>query len=169
MRKGSHSVLLYVYDRMVAEDIISKASALEDFVQYRFNDRELLAAAMVSRGNPNEHPEVVPLTRQPVLSNLGDSVIDLLVTEHLIRERGFRDEGHITVERIRMVRGSKLNELARPILPFILMSNGERNEVEHSRTPGESLEAVVGALYLDGGLLPAKRLLVQLGLFNSDE
>ena len=48
------------------------------------------------------------------------------------------------------------------------MTSGERNELYRSSTPGESLEALVGALYLDGGLPAARALLVKLGFFETE-
>jgi len=76
------------------------------------------------------------------------------------------DAGQITVLRNRMVNGNSLNELARPILHLLVMTSGERNELECSCIPGESVEALVGAMYLDGGLPAARRLLEMLGFFE---
>jgi ribonuclease-3 len=149
-------------------EIAVKASAFELYADHVFLDRQLLFDAIASRGYPNEHLDFKHAHRQPVLSNMGDAVIDVLCTEFLIVEKGIADEGQITLVRTRMVKGSSLNELARPILPFLALSAGERNELERSSTPAESLEALVGALYLDGGLPAAKSLLTKLGFFEKE-
>lgn len=153
---------------MLDADIVARASALELFVGHVFMDRQLLFDAVVTRGYPNEHPEHRSRHRQPVLANMGDTVIDVICTEFLIEDRKMDDEGQITLLRNRMVKRSNLNALARPLVPFLAMSNGERNEIERSSTPGEGLEALVGALYLDGGLPAARKLLIKLGFFEKE-
>ncbi|MDW5561878.1 MAG: ribonuclease III domain-containing protein [Methanomassiliicoccus sp.] len=150
------------------QEVMAKALAFEKSFNYRFNELELLTSALVSSGYPNEHKDFKPKVRHAVLANLGDVVIDLLATEHLIREKLMEDAGQITLMRSRMVNGGSLNELAGPIVQLLVMTSGERNDLEHSAIPCEALEALVGAIYLDGGLAPAKRLLEMLGFFDRD-
>lgn len=148
------------------QEVMAKALAFEKSFNHRFNDLDLLTGALVSSGYPNEHKQFVPKYRHAVLANLGDTVIDVLATEHLIRDKQMTDKGQITLLRNRMVNGNSLNELAGPVLQFLVMTSGERNEVDRSCIPGESVEALVGALYLDGGLTAARRLLEMLGFFE---
>ncbi|MBI0582648.1 MAG: hypothetical protein ISF22_00315 [Methanomassiliicoccus sp.] len=153
---------------MEDQEVMGKALAFEKFLDYRFNELELLTGALVSSGYPNEHPTFVHKVRHSVLSNLGDTVIDLLATEHLVRQKKLDDAGKITVLRNRMVKGDSLNEVAGLVVQFMVMTAGERNELEHSCIPEEGLEALVGALYLDGGLVQARRLLEKLGFFEKE-
>lgn len=150
------------------QEVMSKALAFEKSLNYRFNNLDLLTGALVSSGYPNEHKLFVPKFRHAVLANLGDTVVDVLATEFLIREKQMTDEGQITLLRNRMVNGNSLNELARPILHLLVMTSGERNEIERSCIPGEAVEAIVGAMYLDGGLPAAKRFLEMLGFFEKN-
>jgi ribonuclease-3 len=153
---------------MIGPEIAEKAAAFEDFLGYRFIEKKLLCDAIVSRGYPNEHPEYKIGHRQRVLANMGDAVIDVLSTEHLIVREEVADEGRITTLRSKMVRGSNLNEFGQRVSPFIVLTSGEENDVGDSSIPGESLEALVGALYLDGGLPVAKRLLDLIGFFEKE-
>jgi len=148
------------------QEVMARALAFEKSFNHRFSDLDLLMAALVSSGYPNEHKQFVPKYRHAVLANLGDAVIDVLATEHLIRDRQMTDEGKITVIRNRMVSGTSLNELAAPILQLLVMTSGERNGISDSSIPGESVEALAGALYLDGGLAAARRFLEMLGFFE---
>jgi len=148
------------------QEIMSKALAFEKSFNHRFNDLDLLTGALVSSGYPNEHKTFACKYRHAVLANLGDTVIDVLATEFLIREKLMADEGQITLLRNKMVNGNSLNELARPILHLLVMTSGERNDIEGSCIPGEAVEALVGAMYLDAGLPAAKRFLELLGFFE---
>ena len=154
---------------MCNDELAVKAAEFEAYLGYRFRDRQLLYDALISRGYPNEHHEIVTRYRQPVLANIGDTVIDLLVTEHLVIQRKIDDEGVLTKERNRIVEGRNLNSVAAPIIPFVLMTSGERHELERSSIPGESLEGLVGALYLDGEMNPPRMLLEKLGLLDQKE
>lgn len=154
---------------MLDVELVKKACAFELFSEHVFLDRHLLFDAVMSKGYPNEHSDVHPVYRQALLANMGDVVIDILATEHLIRHRGLTDAGEVTRERERMVNGRSLNRLAKNrdwVYTYIAMTSGERNELFHSSTPAESLEAVVGALYLDGGLLAARTFLAKMGFFK---
>jgi ribonuclease III len=151
---------------MLDHELILKACAFELFADHVFLDRQLLFDAVVSKGYPNEHPDLKPVYRQALLANLGDTVIDLLATESLLRERHIMDAAELSKRRERMVKGTSLNELAAAVIPFLAMTRGEERELHHSSTPGESLEALVGALYLDGGLPAARGLLTKLGFFD---
>jgi len=154
---------------MIPPDLVVKACAFELFSGHVFMDRQLLFDAVASKGYPNEHPEYEPVFRQALLANMGDAAIDVLATEHLIRDRGMRDAGEITTARGRLVRRSSLNRLGMTIIRFVAMTSGEENELYHSSTPGESLEAMVGALFLDGGLPAAKRMLTAVGFYENME
>lgn len=148
------------------EGLLNKAAGFERFCGYVFKDQRLLLDALISKGLPNERPDLAIGLRQSVLSNMGDAVIHLLATEHLIRFRRIEDVGDITEMRKTMVNRSALNQVSRPILQFLSMTSGERDALLDSSIAGEYLEAVVGALYLDGGLVAARQLLVLLDFFE---
>jgi dsRNA-specific ribonuclease len=151
---------------MSSDELAVKAAEFEAFLDYRFRDRQLIYDALISKGYPSEHHEIVARYSQAVLANIGDTVIDVLVTEYLVLQRMIKHEGDLTKERNRMVEGRNLNSVAAPIMPFVLMTSGERHEMERSSIPGESLEGLVGALYLDGEMGPTRMLLEKLGLFD---
>lgn len=153
---------------MKEDELAVRAPEFESFLGYQFRDRQLLYNALVSRGLPNERADLELRYRQALLSNIGDTMIDVLVTEHLILAEGIEDEGMVTLRRNHLVKRDTLNLAAQPIIPFVLMSSGERNVDVASHIPAECLEAVVGALYLDGGMGPPRMLLEKLRLFERD-
>ncbi len=85
------------------EHVLNKAIDFQRLIHYSFKDRELMLAALVRKRYLNEHPALSVVMRQEALSTIGDAVIDLLVTEHLVRIRRIEDKGAITEERWGMV------------------------------------------------------------------
>lgn len=87
------------------------------------------------------------------LEFLGDSVIDLVVAEFLFKKFPLKDEGFLTDIRARIVNRETLNELARKlgIEKLIQMDNSVKGVTKHKSLLGNTLEAIVGAIYLDRG------------------
>ncbi len=121
---------------------------------YTFNDDQLLDTAL-------SHPSVArELGLDPLLSNerlefLGDAVIELAISGHLYRELPDYDEGGLTTTRSFIVRGATLAQAAATIElgPALTMSRSADRSHGRSRESvlASGLEAVLGAVYVDGG------------------
>lgn len=133
---------------------------LQDILGHSFTKTELLARALVhasiveERGESNERLEF-----------LGDRVLGLAVAEILFARYGGEDEGKLArrfaglTSRDALVRVADQIALAR----FIQVQHGDSETAKRSEASvaADTLEAVLGALYLDGGLEPAKRFIAQ--------
>ena len=124
---------------------------------YEFNDKSLLELALTHSSFSNENN--LPASNQR-LEFLGDAVLELVVSDMLYRRHPDMTEGELTKLRASIVCEPSLCEIARNIGlgNRILLGNGE--EMSGGRERGsilsDALEAVIGAIYLDGGLKNAK-------------
>jgi len=86
------------------------------------------------------------------LEFLGDAVLSSLVAHYLFMRYPYKDEGFLTEMRSKMVNRNQLNEIALKIgLKKITFYNKFDNSLKMSQIFGNTLEAVVGAIYLDRG------------------
>jgi ribonuclease-3 len=127
-------------------------SDLEDALGYRFRDPAILEAALVHRSYQAEHPEVVDNER---FEFLGDAVLGLAITAFIYDEYPAMSEGQMAKVRAAAVSRDDLATIATGIglAPHIRLGRGE--EVTGGRAKAsilaDTLEAVIGAAYLDGG------------------
>lgn len=125
---------------------------LESALGYQFGDKSLLDLALTHRSVLNELGTKVSNER---LEFLGDAVLELIISEFLYRERPSEPEGMLTAARSAMVRTESLAELARDLgLGEVLkLSRGEEKTGgrKNDSLLANTTEALVGAIYLDGG------------------
>ncbi len=118
-----------------------------------FKDEALLRQAFTHRSYLNENPEK-GLEHNERLEFLGDAVLELVVTEHLYVTYK-NPEGELTSWRAALVNTQTMGQVA-DILHFnnyLLLSRGESKDTGRARQAilANTLEAVIGALYLDQG------------------
>ncbi len=86
------------------------------------------------------------------LEYLGDAILSGIVADHLFKKYPYKDEGFLTEMRSKMVNRNKLNEIALKMgLKKITVFNKFDNSLKISQIFGNTLEALVGAIYLDKG------------------
>jgi ribonuclease-3 len=86
------------------------------------------------------------------LEYLGDAILSALVAEYLFKRYPYKEEGFLTEMRSKMVNRQKLNDIALKIgLKKITLYNKADNSLKTSQIFGNTLEALVGAVYLDKG------------------
>ena len=86
------------------------------------------------------------------LEYLGDAVLSALIADYLFMRYPYKEEGFLTEMRSKMVNRNKLNEIAIKMgLKKITYFNKFDNSLKMSQIFGNTLEAVVGAIYLDKG------------------
>ena len=119
----------------------------------------MLQQALTHRSVLQETGEVRSQSNEQ-LELLGDAVIDLVVVEYLFRRFPDRSEGNLSKLKSRVVSGHSLQNIARTIGlgKFILMSENEARNGGRERDSilEDALEALVAAIYLDGGQTAAK-------------
>ena len=114
------------------------------------------------------------------LEYLGDAVLSMVVAEYLFKKFPFKDEGFLTEIRSRIVNRESLNQVARKIgvseivqfseggkktgrsrEPQRLPEGRDRVRLSHKSIGGNTLEALVGAVYLDKGYRAARRFILR--------
>jgi ribonuclease-3 len=132
--------------------------ALQTRLAYRFSNPALLARALTHRSYSADHNER--------LEFLGDSVLGLAVAHMLYEALGNQPEGDLSRVRAQLVRQDSLHKLALDLgLPGLLrLGEGEMRSGGTGRPSilADALEAVIGAVYLDGGFDAAQALVRRL-------
>jgi len=96
------------------------------------------------------------------LEYLGDAILGSVVAEFLFKKYPFKDEGFLTDIRARIVNRDSLNELARRIgLQDIIEINQVAKGTTFKSLLGDSLEALIGAIYLDRGYEFTKKFILK--------
>lgn len=107
------------------------------------------------------------------LEFLGDAIVDLIVTEVLFRAHPDRQEGYLSKVKSLVVSARVLAECARAIDlgAFMKLSKPEERAGGRDRESilADAFEAVVGAMYLDGGLVPCERLVQRVLVTRFEE
>lgn len=128
---------------------------LQKRLGYQFSDPELLILALSHRSVASENNER--------LEFLGDSILGLVVTDFLYREFPQAREGDLSRMRSHIVRGESLAEVAKQLAlgPDLLLGSGEMKSGGHRRDSilGDTVEALIGAVYLDRGIEAAREII----------
>lgn len=94
------------------------------------------------------------------LEYLGDAILGAAVADYLFKKYPFKDEGFLTEIRSRIVNRETLNQLARKVgIHAIVQSDNKNSQLQHVIL-GNTLEAIVGAVYLDKGYLRCKKFVI---------
>lgn len=135
---------------------------LESVLDYRFDNRELLRRAMIHRSYANERPEVE--TDNQRLEFLGDAVLGLVVAEALFREDEKAPEGVLSSRLSELVCEPALVERAGSLELGAYLHLGRGEELTGGRKKeallADAYEALLGALYLDGGYAVVRRIIL---------
>ena len=136
-------------------------SALEDAIGWTFRDRALLETALTAPARKMDHPEVRDNQR---LEFLGDAVFGLLSAERLYRDFADEGEGLLTMRRTRLASGAAMAAAAAKIgLARELRVNcGAPHPADRSKAAADAMEALLGAVWMDGGLEAARAVFARL-------
>jgi ribonuclease III len=131
---------------------------IQSSIGYTFNDPRQLIQSLVHRSYINEKdhdPEIHEHNER--LEFLGDAVLELIVTDYLY-DNLFVTEGVMTSLRSSLVNYKIIGEVGQKLGldTVILLSKGEREELGKARLSivADCVEAVIGAMYKDGGIEP---------------
>src|SRR5437762_4217874 len=135
---------------------------LEERIGYKFRNPLLLAEALT-------HPSLGHETQQRHFDNqrlefLGDAILQLVITEYLFGHFDDQPEGQLTKLRSRLVSRDalKAHAAALDLGQFLLMGRGEEASGGRARTStlADAFEALIGAIYLDGGLEKTRKFVL---------
>ena len=150
---------------------VPQREALEAKRPARINDRTLLRQALTHRSHAHVtgHERIESNER---LEFLGDSVLGMVVNEYLYHRFTGKEEGDLTKIKSLLVCGATLAKVGERlgVGPHLLLSRSEAGTGGRSRESilADATEAIIGAIYLDGGLDEAKRFVDHNILINVD-
>ena len=144
----------------------------QDTIGYTFQNIALLEQAFVHRSYVNENPKMRHGHNER-LEFLGDAVLELVATNYLYARYPNEDEGVLTSYRAALVNAVLMGQIARDIgmNEYLSLSKGESRDTGKARTIilADTFEAVIGAVYLDGGYEPAKDFIHKTILVHTDD
>ena len=135
---------------------------LQDKIKYHFHDLSLLLTALTHSSYANEHPHEHSECYER-LEFLGDSILGLTAAEFLYRWEPLLPEGKMTRIRAELVCEESLHRaaLALELGPLMRLGHGAERSGDRNRPSilADMVEALIAAVYLDGGMEPAKELI----------
>ena len=139
-------------------DIITR---FENIIDYKFNNKEYILEALTHSSYSNENKDFQFNER---VEFLGDSVLSIVISEYLFKNETTLPEGELTKLRANIVCEESLSEVAMDIQlgEHMLLGKGEEATGGRERVSilADAVEAVIAAIYLDGGLDKAKEFIL---------
>ena len=134
---------------------------LEEKLGYTFQNRQLLENALTHSSCANESGGRLPSNER--LEFLGDSILGMVVADHLYRNHPDLPEGELTRTRATLVCEDSLVEVAEALDlgQYLLLGKGEEAGGGRQRPSirADAVEAVLAAVYLDGGIGSARKII----------
>lgn len=150
----------------IADNRLQELTGLQEKLCYSFNNVELLNTALTHTSYVKGENRKTGHNER--LEFLGDAVLELIVSEYLYINNPNMNEGLMTRVRSRAVYENALYDAAREIAlgEYLLLSHGEEHTGGRDKPSilSDALEAVIGAMYLDGGIEPAKRFILSFAV-----
>jgi ribonuclease-3 len=142
------------------EELFFRAPLIEEKINYFFENKQFLVLAFVHRSFFNEHRGLIDQHNER-LEFLGDSVLGLLISDYLFSHLPEETEGHLSHLRSHIVDAGSCTQLLSKlgVAEYVLLGKGERMNDGRGRETilADLFEALIGAIYLDGGLEAVKR------------
>ncbi len=133
---------------------------LEKILGYEFNDISVLKMALTHRSYRYEEPNLKVDNQR--LEFLGDAVLGFVTASYLYDKNRNDNEGVLTCLRSQVTSGKALADIARKIRVgrFLLLGRGEElsGGRERSSNLADAFEAILGAVYIDGGIEGVKKV-----------
>lgn len=143
---------------MPSSDAEARHQSLVKALAYQFRNPRLLEEALRHRSYINEHPQCDGRDNER-LEFLGDAVLNLVVSHILMQKFPEMTEGHLSRTRAHLVNETHLARVARTLGlgPCIALGRGEAQTGGRDKPSilSDTLEAIIAAIYLDGGFQAA--------------
>jgi len=148
-----------------------KIQELENKLDVRFKNKNLLIQALTHPSYKNEHPQCKGDNER--LEFLGDAVLELVVSDFLCHKFPEKPEGELTVIRAGLINYQNLSKVAEKLglFSYLFLSKGQRKEKGKARESvvSDALEAIIAAIYLDQGYAKSREFIQKNILINLDE
>ena len=136
---------------------IAAAGSLEEVIGYNFKDKTLLNCALTHRSMGSEHNERFEF--------MGDSILSVVISEHLFHRFEHASEGQLTRLRARLVKKETLSEIAAKfnMEAHILLGPGEKRSggAQRSSIQADAVEALMAAILLDSDMATTKQMVLE--------
>lgn len=145
--------------------------SLEEKLGYSFRDKNILTRALTRKAYANEQKQKnIECYDQEVFRTLGDAVLKAVLVDLLIKS-GYKTREEVTNRKMELESVEGLAKIGREIGigPSILLGAGEERQKANEKqyVLSETLEALIGAIYLDGGYEAAKDAIIRLFNFSA--
>jgi ribonuclease-3 len=164
------AALKRLFSRSASPSAEADFEGFQRLIGYDFRDRSLLTLSLTHRSVARTSGNHQPSNER--LEFLGDSVLGLVIAERLFSDRPCASEGDLTKLKAMLVNEAALSQVAIEvgINRFVLMSPEEERSGGRERPSiiSDAFEAVIGAVFLDGGLEEARRLVLELLYVRKD-
>lgn len=141
---------------------MAELDKLQQCIEYRFKDKYILIQALRHRSFCNEH-KMKRIDSNERMEFLGDAILQLETSQYLYRKYPNLSEGEISKKRTSMVCEKSLASCARLIHlgKYIYLGKGEEISKGYDKDSilADAMEALIGALYLDGGITVANEFI----------
>ena len=136
--------------------MINSLENLEKKLGYAFDKKDLLKKALTHISKSNENNET--------LEFLGDAVINLSISDLIIKNFPNDDEGTLSLMRSKLVSRDTLNKIGKEIKlnEFIICGESFKNQTLPENILGNALEAIFGAIYQEKGFETSKKIVANL-------
>lgn len=140
-----------------------RPTQLETILEYTFKKKDLLYQAITHSSCFNEKKDIRQSDNEK-LEYLGDAILNSIITILLYKKYTNKDEGFLSNARSCLVKRETLTEVAKAIdLPKQMSyGNGDQNVPEESKVLSNMMEALIGAIYLDGGMRKVTKVIKKL-------
>ncbi|WP_026074002.1 ribonuclease III [Acetivibrio cellulolyticus] len=154
------------------DSLMHNIESFEKIIKYEFKDKDNLVLALTHSSYANEYKSEKLISNER-LEFLGDSVLSVVISENIYKNYSHLSEGEMTKFRANVVCEASLENCANnlSIGQYLLLGKGEEITGGRTRTSilSDAMEALIGAIYLDGGLESAKSfVLSQMEKFIDD-
>ncbi|NMB56333.1 ribonuclease III [Candidatus Beckwithbacteria bacterium] len=130
-------------------------------LNYHYQNPELLETALIHRSYLNEDKNIKQSNER--LEYLGDAVLELITSDFLYREFPNEPEGYLTATRAKIVQTKTLAQVANrcELGDYLKLSKGEAASGGNKNESilADLVEAIIGSIYLDGGIEAAKKFI----------
>ncbi len=142
------------------QNLLDQIEQIEKKISYVFQKKDLLVLAFVHRSFHNEHRQKV-LEHNERLEFLGDSVLNILISEYLYTTFPEHSEGHLSHVRAFLIEAAMCAKLVQKLslTEFILLGKGEKMSEGKNKESiqADLFEALLASIFLDGGLESASK------------
>ena len=138
-----------------------KLERLQENIKYKFNNIELLKTALTHTSYAYDHE----IQSNEKLEFLGDSILEFVSSQYIYKNYPKLKEGEMTKVRATVVCESSLYKVAgiHDFSDFLYIGKSEQHSKGNKKPAilADSVEAVIAAMYLDGGLEPASKFIIE--------